>query len=52
MSVAQRLLFDVNLRPGEIAVAVGFSNIYQFSKRFKNTFGMSPTRYRRQQIGG
>ena len=52
MSVAQRLLFDVNLRPGEIAVAVGFPDIYQFSKQFKKTFGMSPARYRRQQFVG
>jgi AraC family transcriptional regulator of arabinose operon len=50
MSAAQRLLFDVDLRPGEIAEAVGYPDIYQFSKQFKKTFGVSPTRYRQQQV--
>ena len=48
MSLAERLLYDVKLRPGEIARAVGYPDIYQFSKQFKKTFGVSPTRYRRQ----
>ena len=48
MSIAQRLLFDLNLRPGEIAKEVGYPDIYQFSKQFKKTFGVSPTEYRKQ----
>jgi len=50
MSVAQRLLYDINLRPGEIAATVGFPDIYQFSQQFKKTFGMSPTKYRKQHL--
>jgi AraC family transcriptional regulator of arabinose operon len=50
MSAAQRMLFDLDLRPGEIAEAVGYPDIYQFSKQFKKTFGVSPTRYRQQQV--
>lgn len=49
MSVAQRLLYDVNLRIGEIAEAVGYPDIYQFSKQFKKSFGLSPTQYRKGQ---
>ena len=51
MSVAQRMLYDVNLRISEIAEAVGYRDIYQFSKQFKKSFGVSPTRYRNQQMG-
>lgn len=50
MSIAQRLLYDLNLRPGEIAKKVGYPDIYQFSKQFKNTFGVSPNNYRKQQM--
>lgn len=49
MSAAQRLLFEVDLRPGDIAEAVGYPDILQFSKQFKKTFGMSPTQYRKNQ---
>lgn len=52
MSVAQRLLFDLDLKPGEIAKEVGYSDIYQFSKQFKKSFGVSPTNYRRRLSGG
>ncbi len=50
MATAQRLLFEVNLRPGEIAEAVGYPDIFQFSKQFKKTFGVSPSAYRHRQI--
>ena len=50
MSAAQRLLFEMDLRPGEIAEAVGYPDIYQFSKQFKKTFGLSPSQYRREQM--
>lgn len=48
MSIAQRLLYDLHIRPGEIAKIVGYPDIYQFSKQFKKTFGVSPTQYRNQ----
>ena len=48
MAVAQRMLYEVDLRPGEIAEAVGYPDIYQFSKQFKKSFGLSPTHYRKQ----
>lgn len=49
MSAAQRLLYDMNLRPGEIAQMVAYPDIYQFSKQFKKSFGVSPSQYRRLQ---
>jgi YesN/AraC family two-component response regulator len=48
MSIAQRMLYDFNLRPGEIARDVGYRDIYQFSKQFNKTFGVSPIQYRKQ----
>ena len=50
MAAAQRMLYEVTLRPGEIAEAVGYPDIYQFSKQFKKTFGVSPSSYRKQQM--
>lgn len=52
MSAAQRMLFDLSFRPGEIAEAVGYPDIYQFSKQFKKSFGLSPSQYRKQQVTG
>ena len=52
MSVAQRLLFEINLRPGDIAKTVGYSDIFQFSKQFKKSFGVSPTKYRKLHLAG
>ena len=49
MAIAQRLLFDVEMRLGSIANDVGYTDIYQFSKQFKKTFGVSPSKYRKQQ---
>lgn len=48
MSVAQRLLYDISLRQCEIAREVGYPDIYQFSKQFKKSFGVSPSLYRKQ----
>lgn len=48
MSIAQRLLYDIEQRPGEIAEMVGYPDIFQFSKQFKKTFGVSPTEYRKR----
>ena len=50
MSAAQRMLYDLDFRSGEIAEAVGYLDIYQFCKQFKKTFGVSPTQYRQQQV--
>jgi AraC-like DNA-binding protein len=50
MAAAQRMLYEVELRPGDIAEAVGYPDIYQFSKQFKKSFGVSPTQYRRDQV--
>lgn len=52
MATAQRLLFEIHLRMGEIAEAVGYPDIFQFSKQFKKTFGISPKEFRNRQIGG
>jgi len=51
MAAAQRMLYEVNLRPGEIADAVGYTDIFQFSKQFKKTFGVSPSEYRKNIVG-
>jgi AraC-like DNA-binding protein len=50
MAAAQRLLYEIHLRSGEIAEAVGYADIYEFSKQFKKTFGVSPMRYRKSQV--
>lgn len=50
MSIAQRLLYDLSVRPGEIAKRVGYPDIYQFSKQFKKTFAVCPSEYRKQLI--
>lgn len=50
MAVAQRMLFEIDARPGEIAEATGYPDIYQFSKQFKKSFGVSPTAYRKLQM--
>ncbi len=50
MSIAQRLLYDLSVRPGEIAKRVGYPDIYQFSKQFKKTFAICPSEYRKQLV--
>jgi AraC-like DNA-binding protein len=50
MAAAQRMLYNPDMRSGEIAEAVGYPDIYQFCKQFKKTFGVSPTQYRQQQV--
>jgi AraC-like DNA-binding protein len=47
MSTAQRLLYDPGMRPCDIAETVGYPDVFQFSKQFKKTFGVSPTTYRK-----
>jgi AraC-like DNA-binding protein len=49
MAIAQSLLFNIDMRLTQIAEILGYSDIYQFSKQFKKTFGVSPSQYRKQQ---
>jgi AraC-like DNA-binding protein len=51
MSAAQRRLYDLNVRPGEIAQEVGYPDIYSFSRQFKKYFGFSPSMYRKRIMG-
>lgn len=46
MNQATYLLRDHNRRIGEIAEAVGYSDLFTFSKMFKRHFGMSPKKFR------
>jgi len=45
---ACQLLRDHNLRISEIAQRVGYSDVYHFSKHFKQHLGISPSKYREQ----
>lgn len=49
MQNARYLLLDQNLSISEIAEEVGFKNLFQFSKSFKNRFGKSPKAFRNSQ---
>ncbi len=48
MEKAAGLLHQGNMRVEEVALCVGYKNIYYFSKRFKALMGMPPTKYRAQ----
>lgn len=48
MSYAEKLLQSQNLGLQEIADAVGYHNVFNFSRAFKKYFGVSPIYYRRQ----
>ena len=43
---ARRYLESSQLRVGEIAEALGYKDIYFFSRQFKQSCGMSPVKYR------
>ncbi len=47
MYVAVNLLESTEMTVGEIATAVGMSDIYHFSKTFKEIIGTSPNKFRR-----
>jgi two-component system response regulator YesN len=47
MEEAQKLLKDPTLRINEISEKVGYSNLYHFSRAFKNYFGVSPKEHRK-----
>lgn len=47
MREAQKLLADTDMRVIEISRKVGYDNEKHFMKLFKNTYGVSPTEYRK-----
>lgn len=49
MEQARKLLSDSDLRINEIAVRVGYDNLFYFSKLFKRVYGVSPRNFRHQQ---
>ena len=46
---ARRLLANTSLSIAEISEKSGYRDLFYFSKRFKNAFGISPSRYRADQ---
>ena len=46
---AASLLADQKLRPGEVAMAVGYPDEFSFSRAFRKAYGVSPSEYRRQE---
>ncbi|MBN2578580.1 MAG: helix-turn-helix transcriptional regulator [Pirellulales bacterium] len=50
LRLAQRFLKDTNLRISEIAVLVGYGDLYYFSKHFKAHYGASPREFRRHAV--
>ena len=47
MERAKRLLEETELSIGEVAQQVGFNNVTYFHKRFKQSFGITPSQLRR-----
>ncbi len=47
MERAKRLLEETELSVGEVARQVGFNNVTYFHKRFKQSFGITPSQLRR-----
>jgi AraC family transcriptional regulator, arabinose operon regulatory protein len=52
MQHAAYLLGDVNMNVTAVAEAVGYRDIYYFSRLFKRHYGLSPRYYRRRLGGG
>jgi AraC family transcriptional regulator, arabinose operon regulatory protein len=48
---AGRLLTDSPLRIGEIAEALGYADVYFFSRQFRKETGLTPTAWRRRNRG-
>ncbi len=48
---ARQLLFYSHLRIAEVAFASGFADPATFSRAFRQAFGRSPSRYRREDMG-
>jgi len=49
MKNAARLLNDVRYRIYEISDMVGYSNSFNFTRTFKNYFGLTPSEYRKNR---
>jgi AraC-like DNA-binding protein len=47
---AQRLLRETDLTVKAVGEALGYSDIYFFSRQFKQVAGRSPTEYRQQSL--
>ena len=47
---AQALLLNPSLNIGQIAISVGFSDIYYFSRAFKKHFGQTPTQMQKKMF--
>ena len=45
---AATFIKEMNMSPGQAGNAVGFSDIYSFSRAFKNYFKISPTAFKRR----
>ena len=48
MEYAKKMLYQSKLSIGAIAEKMSFSDIYSFSRFFKNNEGISPTEYRKK----
>lgn len=49
LQTARRLVLDTRLPMQEVALRVGFGSLSAFSRRFKERFSVSPSRYRKTQ---
>lgn len=49
---AKQLLSDHTLQIGEIALSIGYPDLYMFSRAFKKQVGCSPSDYRISYLGG
>lgn len=44
---AKKLLRETNLSQGEISIMVGYTSEFHFSRKFKETVGLSPNKFRK-----
>ncbi len=51
MKKAAELLDDIRYKTYEISDMVGYSNSFNFTRTFKNYYGMSPREYRNKKSG-
>ena len=49
LEAAKLLLAEGRLSVGEIAELLHYASVYTFSRAFKEAYGTSPARYRREQ---
>lgn len=50
MQRAKALLLNPNLNISQIAISVGFNNVYYFSRMFKKYFALTPTQMRKKLL--